>query len=484
VNADELEHLVLELVALPRETEWIEFKHNKADPQDVGEYVSALSNSAALLGRTRAFVLWGVEDGTRRIVGTEFRPHDRTIGNEELEGWLSHLLSPRVDFRIHEGVVDGKVIVVFEVPAATHTPVRFSGEEYIRVGSYKKRLKDYPEKERALWALFSRAAFEDGVARAGVSGDEALQLLDYPRYFELAEVPLPQGRDGILNRMVEEKLLTRVGRGKYDITNLGGILFARSLEQLGLARKGIRVIIYQGSNRVHTLREQPGRRGYAAGFEGMIDFINSQLPQNEEIGRALRREERMYPEIAIRELAANALIHQDFAMTGTGPMIEIFSDRIEITNPGIPLIDTQRFLDLPPVSRNEALAAMMRRFRICEERGSGIDKVVFNAELFQLPAPDFQVTDRHTRAVLYAYRELGDMSREDRIRACYQHAALQYVSNAQMTNASLRQRFSISDQNYAMASRIIADTLTAGLIKPFDPENRSKKHAKYVPFWA
>lgn len=216
----------------------------------------------------------------------------------------------------------------------------------------------------------------------------------------------------------------------------------------------------------------------------MIDFINSQLPQNEEIGRALRREERMYPELAVRELAANALIHQDFLMTGTGPMIEIFADRIEITNPGIPLIDTQRFLDLPPVSRNEALAAMMRRFGICEERGSGIDKVVFQAEVFQLPAPDFLVTDRHTQAVLYAYRELSEMSREDRIRACYQHAGLQYVSNTQMTNTSLRKRFSISDRNYAIASRIIAETMSAGLIKRFDPESRSRKHAKYVPFWA
>jgi ATP-dependent DNA helicase RecG len=484
MNPDELERLASELASLPHESEWVEFKHNHAEPEKIGEYISALSNSAALLGRTRAFILWGLADGTHEFVGTSFRPHARKLGNEELEGWLSRQLSPRVDFRIHEGEVGGKRVVVFEIPAATHTPIRFSGEEYIRVGSYKKKLKDFPEKERALWAIFSRIAFENGVARAGVSADEALQLIDYPRYFEMADLPLPQGRDGILSRLADEKLIAPAGRGKYDVTNLGGILFARNLEQLGLARKGIRVIVYQGANRIHTLREQPGRRGYAAGFEGMVDFINAQLPQNEEIGRALRREERMYPEIAIRELAANALIHQDFAMTGTGPIVEVFSDRIEITNPGIPLIDTQRFLDLPPVSRNEALAAMMRRFRICEERGSGIDKVVFQAEVFQLPAPDFQVTDRHTRAVLYAYRELSDMSREDRIRACYQHAALQYVSNTQMTNTSLRQRFSISQQNYATASRIIADTLGAGLIKPFDPENRSKKHAKYVPFWA
>jgi hypothetical protein len=98
----------------------------------------------------------------------------------------------------------------------------------------------------------------------------------------------------------------------------------------------------------------------------------------------------MFPELAVRELVANALIHQDLFVTGAGPMVEIFDDRIEITNPGEPLVDTQRFVDTPLKSRNEGLASLMRRFRICEERGSGIDKVVQQVELFQLPAPLFE----------------------------------------------------------------------------------------------
>jgi ATP-dependent DNA helicase RecG len=95
----------------------------------------------------------------------------------------------------------------------------------------------------------------------------------------------------------------------------------------------------------------------------------------------------MYPEIAVRELIANALIHQNFSVTGVGPMIEIFANRMEITNPGIPLVQTDRFLDSPPRSRNETLASIMRRIGICEERGSGVDKIIFETELYQLPAP-------------------------------------------------------------------------------------------------
>jgi len=212
-------------------------------------------------------------------------------------------------------------------------------------------------------------------------------------------------------------------------------------------------------------------------------YINEQIPQNEHIGQALRREVRMYPEIAIRELVANALIHQDFNATGTGPMVEIFADRIEITNPGTPLIDTLRFIDEPPQSRNEILAGLMRRLNICEERGSGVDKVISSVEAFQLPAPDFTTTAAHTKSTLFAYRPLARMDKNDRIRACYQHAVLCVVSNDRMTNASLRKRFSIKDKNYSVASRIIRETIDEKLVKPYDPDNKSGKHISYVPFW-
>jgi predicted HTH transcriptional regulator len=225
-------------------------------------------------------------------------------------------------------------------------------------------------------------------------------------------------------------------------------------------------------------------RGYASGFEEMIRSINEQLPANEVLGQAFRREVRMYPEVAIRELVANALIHQDFALRGDGPKVEIFDDRVEITNPGRPLIDTLRFVDEPPLSRNEHLAAMMRRMNICEERGSGIDKALFEIEFHQLPAPEFRVTDQHTVAILSSAIPLARMGKSDRIRACYLHACLRQVSNDMMTNETLRTRLGIVEKDYPKASRIIRETIEAGLVKPYDISNRSRKHAKYLPFWA
>ena len=482
---DEASIILPGLVSLPRETEWVEFKQDYAEPQGIGEYISALANSAALHDRQYGYIVWGIEDGTHTVVGTSFKPHSEKVGAEALLNWLATQLTPRIDVRFQEFEYLGHPIVLVAVPRATHVPVAFRGQEFIRHESYKKRLMDFPEKERELWAVFSRKPFDRGVAAEGVTEDRVLSLLDYPAYFELTGQPLPDNRAGILARLESEQLATAKGGGRYDVTNLGAILFAKRINEFTqLSRKALRVVVYKGTNRVETMRETPGSMGYAVGFQGAIRFISDQLPENEEIGLALRRQVRMYPEIAIRELVANAIIHQDFTLTGTGPMVELFSDRIEITNPGAPLIDTMRFIDEPPRSRNEALAAFMRRLNICEERGSGIDKVVFNVELYQLPAPDFSATSSHTRAVLFAYRKLADMDRADRVRACYQHACLKYVSNDTMTNASLRQRFSIEERNYSMAWRIIRETLNAGLVKRLDPGSKSKKHAKYVPFWA
>jgi predicted HTH transcriptional regulator len=279
-------------------------------------------------------------------------------------------------------------------------------------------------------------------------------------------------------------MITPNQAGGWDITNLGGILFAKNLDAFkGLSRKAMRVIVYDGKGRVKTIREQVGRKGYASGFEGLIDFLDAFLPRNEVIGKALRKDVPMYPEPAIRELVANALIHQDFSVTGSSPMIEIFADRMEITNPGLPLVKTERFLDTPPRSRNEDLAAIMRRVGICEERGSGVDKVVFETEYYQLPAPLFETVEGNTRAVLFAHRSLNDMDRSDKVRACYLHACLRFVERNPMTNSSLRDRFGIHEKNSAIASRIIRDTIEDELIRPYDP-NQGKKYAKYVPFWA
>lgn len=483
-NPEYLISLANELRKLPRETEWVEFKANRAEAEEVGEYLSALSNSAVLAGKAFAYMVWGIDDVTHEIVGTEFSPLAAKVGNEELENWLLRLLSPKIHFRFFEFEADGRKLVLLEIGRAFRHPVQFQNQEFIRVGSYKKKLKDFSEKERELWRIFDQIPFENLVATEEVASDEVLKLLDYPSYFDLLKLPLPESRDGILQALEADDLLCRTESGRWNIMNLGAMLFAKKLGAFrSLRRKAVRVISYKGNSRVETNREQEGEKGYAAGFEGLIGYINALLPSNEVIEKALRKTVPMYPELAVRELVANALIHQDFFITGSGPMIEIFSDRMEISNPGIPLVHTDRFLDTPPRSRNEALASFLRRIGVCEERGSGVDKVVFQTEYFQLPAPVFEVIGENTRAVLFAHRPLTRMDKDDRIRACYLHSCLKYVNREYLTNSSVRERFGIEPQNMAAASRLIKEAIEAGAIAPYDL-GAAPKLMKYIPWWA
>jgi len=476
--------LLNELRKYPNETEWLEFKHNRAVADEIGEYISALSNGAALHGKHSAYMIWGVDDSTHNVLGTTFRSYELKIGEEELENWLLRLLDPKIEFHFHTIDTEEGTVVMLEISAAFRHPVQFKGTEYIRVGSYNKKLKEHPEKERKLWRIFDSVPFEKQIAAEQLDESDVLVLLDYPSYFELLNIPLPEGRPGIIHALETDELIVRDDSGQWNITNLGAILFAKDLREFkGLKRKAIRVVQYESSNKIKTVREHMETKGYASGFENVISFINSILPTNEVIEQALRKSVPMYPELSIRELVANALIHQDFFQSGTGPMVEIFSNRMEVTNPGLPLVPTDRFLDSPPKSRNETLASLMRRIGVCEERGSGIDKVVYETEFYQLPAPIFTTAVDHTIAILFAHKELKEMDKEDRVRACYLHACLRYVEHDFMSNTSLRERFGIEEKNRSMVSKIINDTLGAEKIVIYD-ESVGSRARKYIPWWA
>ncbi|MBI2007972.1 putative DNA binding domain-containing protein [Candidatus Saccharibacteria bacterium] len=479
-KVDELIALVDELTQLPKETEWVEFKQNFSRPEDIGVDLSALSNSATLCEKEKGYLVFGITDDGHKVVGTKFRPTRRKIKGQELESWLANNLDPSMNFFIHEfEYKPGIVVVIFEIDPAAGFPVNFQKNSYIRVGSYNKPLSSQRGKEKALWARLSGKSFEDGIAVHGASADDVLRILDYPTIFRRLSIPLPSDKDQIIAKLIEERLIVS-SRGKYNITNLGAILFASDLSSCGsLARKAIRIVTYKGKDKLTPLREQKGNRGYAVGIDGIIQYVMNATPAHEVIEGAVRREVPSYPELAIREVIVNALIHQDFTVTGTGPMIEIYDHRIEVSNSGAPLVDVERIIDHAPRSRNERLAGVMARMGICDERGSGADKVVIQCELQQLPAPNFQKQGEFTRVVLFTHRSLRDMTKDDKIRATYYHAVVRYLGDGYMTNQSLRERFGIAKENYPTASGIIRISQDAGLIKLRDPATATK----YVPFW-
>lgn len=479
MDQEQLELLIKNLVLLPRETETVEFKESKFDKRDIGKRISALSNSANLHDEKNAFLVFGIQDVTHSITGTKFLPSAEKIGNDQLEFWLSRHMDPRIDFRVYEFHYGIKPVVIFKIPPATNQPVKFNNIAYIRVGSATPRLIDYPEKERKIWNNINKKSFEKGIAKENLVITEVLNLLDYSKYFSLTKQELPSETQQFVEKMAQHGLVKKVFGNSYDITNLGAILFAKDLNNFPtIKRKSVRVVMYKNNTRVNRLREQETLLGYAIHFENLLDYINDKLPHNEEISKSLRKNAKMYPEVAIREFVANALIHQDLSISGAGPMVEIFENRIEITNTGEPLIDTDRFIDHPPWSRNEDMASFMRQIGVCEEGGTGIDRALIEIALYQLPAPKFEKYENFTKVTLYAHKSLRDMTTDDKVRACFQHCVLKYVENSRMTNATLRERLGIGEKNYPTASAIIKSTIQKGLIK------QSEKPKEYVPTWA
>ena len=368
--------LVRELAKQPSETEWVEFKCNYNDPQTIGEYISALSNSATLSGKPKGYIIWGVNDESHKIEGTSFQYRKAKKGNEELENWLSHLLSPRVDFKFYEIPIDGVVVLILEIPCADKHPVRFSGTEYIRVGSNKKLLKDFPDKERALWRSFDASPYELRVSMSNLDEEEVVTFLDYPKYYDRLELPIPRNREQVFDDLQKEKFLIKNDAGKWDITNIGALLIGKDIQRFeNLLKKTVRVIWYKNKDRLEAFREKEFTGGYACTHEDIVQYIMTIIPQEEVIVDSIRKSVIVFPEIAIRELLANSMIHQALDQRGTSIMVEVFSDRIEFSNAGAPLIAIERIVDTVPVSRNENTAEFMRKCGICEERGSGYDKI-------------------------------------------------------------------------------------------------------------
>ncbi len=453
------------------ETQNLEFKEarNQYDTTKLCRYCVAIANEGG------GHLVLGIADKPPRpVVGSQAFPDTLDIAEK-----LFHWVGFRVDV---EDVAhpDGRV-VIFSIPA------RPKGTAYHYEGAYLMRSGEelVPMSEDQLRKIFAEGtpSWLENPALKDVSAQDVVQLLDTQTFFDLMHLPYPTDQAGVLARLLDERLIERSSAG-FNILHIGAVLLAKNMRQFpDISRKATRVIVYEGESKMRTVSDVTGDKGYAVGFAGLVQYVMGKLPQNEVIEGAIRKEVKLLPEVVVRELLANALIHQDFYMGGTSPVVEVFSNRVEISNPGEPIVPVERFID-GYQSRNERLADLMRRFGICEEKSSGIDRVIEASEFMQLPAPEFLTGHRRTIVVIHGPRPFRDMNGSDRVRACYQHCALQYVLRKQMTNQSLRERFGLPEGTSNTVSQIITATMEQGLVKSDPNAPDSRRYARYIPAWA
>lgn len=449
----------------------------------IGEDVSALANSAVLADRDYAYMIWGVDDKTHQVIGTVVRLKQEKKGNQEIENWLRFLLSDNADFEFLSTDIEGKHVEILRIAKAVGRPVKFMKIDYIRSGSYTKKLSEFPALETRLWDKLRQVHFEDMYAKTDLTPQEIFTVLDCEAYFSMADINLPSSFEGYIHYLTEDNIIARQDNGLYAITNLGAILFARKLSEFPrLGRKAMRIVSYDGVSRLMIQKEETINEGYALCFENLVTLVNTILPSKEDIENARSVIKSVFPLPAIREAMANSMIHQDLYITGAGPVVEIFSNRVEITNPGTPLIDIMRIVDNPPKSRNEKLASLMRRLKMCEELGRGWDRMVLSCEIQLLPAPRILIYQESTKVVLFSSLAFANISSEDKVWSTYLHACLKYIEGDALTNTSLRERFGLKVTSSGQISRLIKDVVTKGLLKPLDP-NTAPRYMRYIPKW-
>ena len=465
------------------ESEILEFKVNNEDPERIGKYVSALANSSAILTRQASYLIWGVTD-ERNIVGTTFKPMAKKVGGEPFISWLEKNLDPRIVITFHELNVENLDVVILVIQMNAGRPVAFKGKKYIRSGSSVKDLAGYPEKERELWRSFNARTFEREFAKTNCKSQDIFNLLETTTYLRMLGYPIDSSEEKILEFMESDCIIEK-SQEVYNITNLGAYTFARDLSLFDkLSNKSIRVIRYRGKNKMIATFDKSANMGVAVGFENLLTIIGNLLPTKEEYyeKNGQRVIPNDYPPLAIREAVANQIVHQDFSVVGARPMIEIFDNRIDITNPGAPINEPNRLLDLPPLSRNEELAKLFLKMNLVESRGGGIDKIILTLEENNLPAFDIIAKENNTVVTFFEKKNFFEMNDRDCINALYYHAAILYIENDFMTVRTLLKRFDLSESDVPLVMQRIELAVSSGLIKVYnsgtDPQFRS-----YVPYW-
>ncbi|WP_165443552.1 RNA-binding domain-containing protein [Olsenella sp. Marseille-P4559] len=480
--------LLYQLVGYPNETEWIEFKENNADPVRIGQDISALANSAAYYGRESAYKVWGVADDTHELVGTTFDPLSaKAKGNQDLQIWLQRMLSPNVNFDFVSIEHDGRSFVVAVVSAASGQPVYFEKKAYIRVGSSTKELVTASNREAELWRRLQSSNFEERMAVGDLTCAEAADYLDLESFFRLLGLQAPSSIEACMVPLCEQGLAKKQDNGLYAITNLGALLIARRLTSIpGLRKRALRVLRFAGRGNTRILDDKTFDEGYAMALGKAEEYVMSVIPAREQTDGAFRRVVRAYPQTAIRELLSNTVIHQDLTVTTMGPLVAIYENRVEFSNPGASLIPPDRVLNALPKTRNTGLVNILRQMDLCEEGGTGWDLAVESCEETHQLGPKM-VSDevQGTRVTLSSGSSYDRMTKQERKEAVYWHTCLMYAQGEAASNQTVRGRFGMSStqRDLVAISRLLRECCATGLIK-LEDEDASARYRRYVPGWS
>ena len=465
--------------ATPQELNELDWKASASQAERMARHLSAFANYSG-----GGFLVYGVDDdGT--VVGLTKEQND--LFASQIGNWARDLTTPEVRTQIFSFEFKGKNLLGIYIEEAFDKPVhKKSGtlnDSYLRAGG-QSRLMTRTEIRHSMMTSRNQR-FEE--MPASLSQDIINNINDYFDFSEfLKRTNFESSNIQHLNEhLFAHKLLARVDQS-YIPTNLAVLSCAKKLSALpSYERFAVRVTEYSDTTKMHAKRDQTFHAGISLSLDLIVNHLISILPLSETIHDATKLKTSIIPQIAIRELVINSVMHRDLTKTNSFITIEVFSDRIEITNPGglLPDISVDRLIDHPSVCRNEVLSDFLRKLNLAEERGSGVDNALAAIELWGLPPVIFESERDYFKAIILMPRKYNEMSKEERITAAYQHACLNKIIGKKTTNSTLRARFKFSTNETTKVGRLINDAIDAKKIKLANPD-ASRRDYHYLPYWA
>lgn len=391
----DLTALLDRLRAEPRESEWLEFKANRYDPQAIGEYLSALANSACLLGKPRGYLVFGVENATHAVVGTSFDPQAEVgQGNQLLPLWLAVLLSPKLGFEIHTCQYQGQRVVVFEVHSAFDRPVEFRGKAYVRNGTSKAALAGYPDKERAIWSR--RVDWTAQVCEQATLADlDPLAIAEARRQFAEKNKTKPDR----LTELAEWDDATYLNKVKLtvrgSVTHAALLLLGREESTSLLAPAVARISWILKNERNEELDYEHFGPPMLLNVNKVLARIRNLTVRELPDGTLFPVELTQYDPWVIREALHNCIAHQDYGLRGRIQVIET-PQALLLTNVGGFLpgrVETVIDQDAPlEIYRNPYLAEAMVSLNMIDTQGGGIKRMFQTQRRRFFPMPDYDLS--------------------------------------------------------------------------------------------
>ena len=362
--------IIKELIAYPTEREWFEFKENWYEAKGLGEYISSLSNAAALFGEKYGYLVWGVHDETHEIKGTTFE-FNVNVRSEPLQHYLARQLFPDNNFTFNEVYIGGKRLVVMQVPAAQKVPTAFDGVRYLHIGSSKVNLAKYPDREANLFQILNV-----GLPTVDNTVSEYQELTFDKLFVYYASKGIVLNENNFKKNL---GLLTADGR--YNL--LAQLLSDDS-------HIPVRLSVFSGKTKASTMYSvrEFGNTCLLLSLDKVLEYgevLN--VPQADERNRKVERKEvLLFNTDAFREAIINAFVHNSW-VSGNAPMITVFNDRIEILSRGTlpPGQTTEGFFAGESIPVNQKLSDIFLQLHISERTGRGVPKIteIYGKETYE-----------------------------------------------------------------------------------------------------